>query len=604
MTWISRFAFLISCALLLVTGLFYYPKWEQKATESTLSWDVSGYYMYLPALFIYKDLKGCGFRDKIISKYKPAPDFQQAFEYKPGVFVMKYSSGQAFMMSPFFFAGHYIALKTHYLNDGFSYPYQIAIGLGMLIYAMVGLWYLRKVLLRYFSDGVTALSIITIVFATNYLNYAAIDGAMTHNSLFMIYSVLLWSTIRFYEHPTLSKAAWIGLLIGMAILIRPTECISAMIPVFWGLGSLRLLKERLLFFMQKPVCFLVPVLIALSIVSVQLFYWKWATGDWIVYSYQQEGFSWLHPHFYDGFFNAKGGWLLYTPVWVLFFVGLPFLFRTRKFIFAGVALFAFFFIYICFAWDIWWYGGCLGIRAMVQAYPVLIFSVAAFFTWCFNQRPILIAGCFTFLAFCGYYNLWLTHQAHRGGLLRPGEMTTAYLKAILFRYEVDETVQLLLDNAEQIQFIPASSGILYSNDFEADTTVQIQSGNGINGKSLVLDATHQFSPEYTIPMYVKPGTLLRAMAKFKSEEKEWDTWKMTQFIVKFYSGTEVIKTNSVRVCRVLQPGTTRTIVLDAVVPRRECTAVTVSIWNSGSDKKIYVDDLKVLKLKKASFLFQ
>jgi hypothetical protein len=74
--------------------------------------------------------------------------------------------------------------------------------------------------------------------------------------------------------------------------------------------------------------------------------------------------------------------------------------------------------------------------------------------------------------------------------------------------------------------------------------------------------------------------------------------------VKFYSGTEVIKTNSVRVYRVLQPGTTRTIVLDAVVPRRECTAVTVSIWNSGSDKKIYVDDLKVLKLKKASFLFQ
>ena len=38
-------------------GFSYYPKWEKPWSEATISWDVSGYYHYLLAIFIYKDIR-------------------------------------------------------------------------------------------------------------------------------------------------------------------------------------------------------------------------------------------------------------------------------------------------------------------------------------------------------------------------------------------------------------------------------------------------------------------------------------------------------------------------------------------------------------------
>jgi len=83
------------------THFFYYPKWSKTGSEATISWDVSGYYMYLPAIFIYKDIKQCKFIKDILIKYQPSVEFQQAFKYKNGNYVMKYSIGQAMQYLPF-----------------------------------------------------------------------------------------------------------------------------------------------------------------------------------------------------------------------------------------------------------------------------------------------------------------------------------------------------------------------------------------------------------------------------------------------------------------------------------------------------------------------
>src|SRR5688572_18882309 len=124
----------------IAVAIFYYPKWTRQGTEATLSWDVSGYYMYLPALFIYHDLDQVAFGDSIIRKYYPTPDLQQVFHhYNSGNKVMKYSSGQAIAMLPFFLVGHAIAAITDHPSDGFSAPYQYAIGIGMLLYTLIGL---------------------------------------------------------------------------------------------------------------------------------------------------------------------------------------------------------------------------------------------------------------------------------------------------------------------------------------------------------------------------------------------------------------------------------------------------------------------------------
>lgn len=590
---LSRIAFFCCAVLILFTGIFYYPKWNKPGSEATISWDVSGYYMYLPAAFIYRDLKKCGFKDSILAKYQPTPDFQQAFLHSSGNYVMKYPAGQAVIMLPFFAAAHlYAGFSDSYAADGFSYPYQLAISWGMMLVALTGLLFLRKILLEYFSEKATAITLLLIVFATNYLNYAAIDAAMTHNSLFTLYCLLIWTTIRFYKQPSLLKALLIGCFTGWATLIRPTEIISILIPLLWGISSFTDGKQRLFFFRKEFRYVLAATAGMFAFIVIQLLYWKWSSGDWVVYSYRDQGFSWLHPHLYNGMFSSNNGWITYTPVMILFFIGLPVLYKRQRNLFWVVAVFSALFIYTCFAWDIWWYGGSLGMRAMIQSYPVLAVSVAALIDVLLQKKASLKLIAAGFLLLCTYYNFWLTHQAHRGGLYRAGEMTDAYLKAILFQYKTDDNVQFLLDNADRFKGTPTASSEIYSNDFDVETDAYATTLYAISGKSLLLNKEKQSTPEYTIPVPEIKGNWLRIAATFRTERKEWNTWRMAQFIVKFYKGNELMKYNMVRVFRVLQDNETKHIYFDAKIPDT-FDRVTVSCWNAESDRPLLIDDLKV-----------
>ena len=108
--------------LILSTHFFYYPKWKLGRSEATISWDVSGYYLYLPATFIYKDLKNLDFYNDVRDKYNFTPDFQQAYLHREnGNYVMKYSMGQAIHLAPFFFCAHLYAINSEiYQADGYS----------------------------------------------------------------------------------------------------------------------------------------------------------------------------------------------------------------------------------------------------------------------------------------------------------------------------------------------------------------------------------------------------------------------------------------------------------------------------------------------------
>jgi hypothetical protein len=149
---LSRYSWLLCALVICYTGFFFYPRWQQPRTEAAISWDVSGYYWYLPSVFIYHDIKHQAFKDSIINKYHPADNFPQGMKLENGNYVMKYSSGMALMYLPFFLAAHVSAGPLRYPADGFSKPYQFAIQFGGLLIAIIGLWYFRKLLLNYYSS--------------------------------------------------------------------------------------------------------------------------------------------------------------------------------------------------------------------------------------------------------------------------------------------------------------------------------------------------------------------------------------------------------------------------------------------------------------------
>src|ERR1043165_8008600 len=153
----SRQAWLFCIAVIIAFNFVY--RVGSKRMMYTLTWDVFGYYLYLPAFF-YDDPGKLHHIDTLLSKYNPTGSFYQAWKAPSGNYVMKYSCGQAIMYLPAFAIAHVIAKTFGYPVDGMSFPYQAAINFESLIVGCIGLWLLRKILKKYFNDAVIAATLI------------------------------------------------------------------------------------------------------------------------------------------------------------------------------------------------------------------------------------------------------------------------------------------------------------------------------------------------------------------------------------------------------------------------------------------------------------
>ncbi len=558
--------------------------------------------MYLPAVFIYHDLRELKFLPDVIAQYRPTDDPYQAFTTPDGDRVMKYSLGQSLLYAPFFGLAHaYATASKTYPADGFSLPYQLGVSLSALCFSFLGLYLLCRVLRRYYTDGVVAVTLLLITFATNYLNYSAIDGALTHNYLFTLYALLILLSDRLYRRPRprWTKFAGIGLLVGLMALVRPTEVLAVLIPVFWGVGIDReALQQRLVFFGQNGAKIGLAAVLCLAVGLLQLVYWHYASGDWMVYSYQDQGFDWLRPHIREGMFSYKAGWLTYTPVMWFALLGFLPLYLRRQGTFLAPVLHTALFIYVAFAWSIWWYGGSLGQRTMVQAYPVLAFALAATVAWVAERRAVLrslfAAVCLVFVA----HNLWFTHQAHRGGLFVTEWMTGAYYWRTLFTFERDNDNFLLLDNPEYYRGQPTSVDTLYINNFEGGDgrlCPQLASFSGTAGYC-VSDSV-QNTPEFKIEVPLARRQWVEVSADFLSSGPRWNIHNSAQLVLRFHRDGAVVKENIVRLHRVLNDEPQRRVKLQARAPWDGADAVGVLEWNGGAAQPpLIMDNLVIVTL--------
>src|SRR5688572_30196781 len=77
----SVHAIILISLLWILAGTFYYPKWSFTGPEAAISYDVSGYYHYLPAIFIHKDIRQQNWVSAINQKYLPSPAYDQSFDH-------------------------------------------------------------------------------------------------------------------------------------------------------------------------------------------------------------------------------------------------------------------------------------------------------------------------------------------------------------------------------------------------------------------------------------------------------------------------------------------------------------------------------------------
>lgn len=433
-----------ACLLLLAVALvfrFGYFTNNAKNGYNATTWDALGYYMYLPGLLIYDDVKELKWFPEIDEKYHVSGgQLYQATSLEKGGYAFKYLGGVAIMELPFFYIGHGIAALTDAPQDGFSWPYQYAIIFGAIFWFFVGCLILRKVLLRFYDERVTMLTLLLIGLASNLLQYVSVDGAMSHVFIFPLYALVLWLTLRWHESPSAGRAAAIGLVIGLATISRPTELIMVFIPLLWGLDGTGKLRTK--WQLARKHLSHAAFAAAGGIIGIlpQLLYWKHATGSFVY----DVGSKWyfLNPWF-RVLFGFEKGWFIYTPIALFMVAGLFFL-KGKPFR-KAVITFCLLNIWIIIAWSDWRYGASYSTRALTQSYPVFALALGAFLERFFKDRKrwiIVLAGGYL----CGV-NLFQIWQ-YNAGILHYDHMNGKYYAAIYLDRDPEPLDYSLLDTDE------------------------------------------------------------------------------------------------------------------------------------------------------------
>ena len=441
-----RIVLLIIILFIIFNNFLFFP-------HNILSWDVFGYYLYLPLKFIYHDLD---LHDKtilpaIIEKYHNTITFYQVMDLWDGHSVMKYSMGLSIFYAPFFFAGHLIAVLTGSAADGFSAPYQYSVFVGSIIYSILGILILAKILLRYLSPRITAITLILIVSATNYIIHVTMYGqnANSHSILFMMYALIIWLTLLWHETYKLKYAVFLAFACGLTILSRPSEIICLSIPFFWGASGFKPAIEKLKILIRYRYHILIFIFILVLIGSFQFVYWKHQTGKFLFYSYggnAGEGFEFFHPNIGKVLFSFRKGWLIYTPVMIFAIMGFIIMFRKNRAVFTPLFIYFIFNLFIVSSWSNWWYAQSFSQRSLIPSYPVMAISLGYFLDWLLRRRSAVRIPGISMLALVLALNIFQTIQYHRG-IISGDRMTKAYYFAVFGRMHPDpEAEKLLLFN--------------------------------------------------------------------------------------------------------------------------------------------------------------
>ncbi len=209
---------------------------REQYKETIYHWDAAGYYVYLPAMFIYHDLGNFGFYAQVNHKYNltgPADDYG-LFGQPTGHLNNKYAIGTAVFELPFFFIAHWYCLTTHsYDADGYTTPYQFAGIFSCIFWVGVGLFFLRRLLQKYYSDNIAAFTLLCIAFGTNIYCYEAFSIGMSHPYGFFAVCGVLYFTDALYSRKNKGSFYWLAVFLGLVFIIRPVNILVVVIPLLW-----------------------------------------------------------------------------------------------------------------------------------------------------------------------------------------------------------------------------------------------------------------------------------------------------------------------------------------------------------------------------------
>ena len=413
----------------LFTGLLVIDRWP----TTLYIGDSSFYYMHVVSAFVNQDV---GDYDRTITTLQevqpgtpdPRDDIYGIRLTEKGRRYIKYTVGVPLLETPFFLIAHlYASASPKYEANGWSAPYMLVVGSAIIVYVLIGFYFLIGVLRRYFDERTVWLTCLALAIATN-LFYHTNYVVMSHGFLFFLHAWLLRATARFWDGPTGWRAAGLGAVVGLIALTRVPEAVAALVPVLWGVHDGKTLRARISF--VRGHWWMAPVALVafVAVFSLQMAYWYYVSGQLLFDPYQGEGFDFLKPRVWQAFFKFDNGWLIYTPIMAFALAGLFLLRRYRRGLLLAIAAFVLPHVWVHYSYYVYSYFPGLGQRPMVDTYPYLALPLAACFAVLLSKPrwrwvPVAAIGVF------GALNLFQTWQSAQGIIWTERHNKAFYLES-------------------------------------------------------------------------------------------------------------------------------------------------------------------------------
>jgi hypothetical protein len=361
-----------AAALCLAGYVFVYA--TGRASQPIRS-DGFSYYVYLPSWFLYHDTTLTSVaRDCCGGDY---PAFTAIIRW-PGTrrWVDAHPMGVAVMQTPLFLVAHALTRWSNLSPDGFSLYYQHAAGVAGLAWVIAGLWVLRDLLRRHFSERVTAATLLTVLLATNLYHYATFDSSYSHPYSFFLFAALLNLTDRWHRERE-RRPVVLGVIAGLIVLVRHTNVLGLVVFLLYGVVDRPTLREAWTRLLRERREVAKAAAVAAAVIVPQLALYYGATGRLLVSSYGSLGFDFTSPHVLGVLFSVQKGLFFWSPILLLAVAGLLVARGTARAFALPSLLFLAANTYLVASWWDWQFGASYGHRGFVDSLPMFSIGLAA-----------------------------------------------------------------------------------------------------------------------------------------------------------------------------------------------------------------------------------
>jgi hypothetical protein len=254
------------------------------------------------------------------------------------------------------------------------------------------LFFLRRILLgmKGSDERMVSFILVLIVFGTNLFYYTVSEPSMSHVYSFGFVTWFLWICIKYFEEPSWTRVFLMAITYAVIILIRPVNGLTILLLPFAANDINKLVKGFSVFF-RNYLWIISSLAVFTAIIMIQLLIYKIQTGNFFIYSYNEEGFNFLSPHFIDFLISYKKGLFVYTPLFLVSLAGAYFLYRENRMRFIFLTGFLVILVYVLSSWWLWYYGGSYSQRVMIEFFAIPAMLIGYFL---FNVKSVILKSIY------------------------------------------------------------------------------------------------------------------------------------------------------------------------------------------------------------------